>query len=69
MDSPGGAYADSDKKIPSILVKRYAGSRLYDATNRRYVSPDQLKRWAADGVAFAVIDAKTGADVTRVLLA
>jgi len=56
-------------KPPSILVKCYAGSRLYDATNARYVSLAQIRRWAADGVAFAVIDAATGTDVTRVLLA
>lgn len=56
-------------KAPSILVKRYAGSRLYDATNGRYVALDQLRHWAAAGIAFAVIDAATGADVTRVLLA
>ncbi len=52
-----------------ILVKRYARSRLYDAASRRYVSVEQLRVWAAEGVAFSVIDAETGADVTRVLLA
>lgn len=56
-------------KTPSILVKRYAGTRLYDTTNRRYVSLAQLRQCATEGVAFAVIDAATGADVTRVLLA
>jgi polyhydroxyalkanoate synthesis regulator protein len=56
-------------KPPSILVKRYAGSRLYDTTNARYDAQDQRRHWAAAGVAFAVIDAATGADVTRVLLA
>ena len=57
------------EKPPSILVKSYAASRLYDTTNARYVSLAQLRHWAAAGVAFAVIDAATGADVTRVLLA
>lgn len=56
-------------KAPSILVKRYAGTRLYDTTNRRYVSLARLHQWATEGVTFAVIDAATGADVTRVLLA
>jgi len=56
-------------KASSILVKRYAGTRLYDATHGRYVGLDQLRHWAAAGIAFAVIDAATGADVTRVLLA
>jgi polyhydroxyalkanoate synthesis regulator protein len=57
------------EKAPSILVKRYAGTRLYDATNGRYVVLDQLRHWAAAGIAFAVIDAVTGTDVTRVVLA
>ena len=52
-----------------ILVKRYVGLRLYDATNGRYVSVAQLRRWAADSVVFIVIDAETGVDVTRVVLA
>ena len=57
------------EKPPSILVKRYAGTRLYDATNGRYVALDQIRQWAAAGIVFAVIDAATGADVTRVVLA
>ncbi len=56
-------------KSRSILVKRYARSRLYDVTNRRYVSLPQLRAWAAEGVPFTVVDAEDGADVTRVLLA
>ena len=59
----------SAARVRSILVKRYARSRLYDTANGRYMSLEQLRRWAAEGVAFAVIDAETGADVTRVLLA
>jgi polyhydroxyalkanoate synthesis regulator protein len=51
-----------------ILVKRYGGSRLYDAGNLRYVSVDELRDWAAKGVVFVVQDSETGADVTRVLL-
>ena len=57
------------RNVQPILVKRYARSRLYDAANRRYVSVEQLRRWAAEGVAFPVIDAETGLDVRRVLLA
>ena len=56
-------------KAALILVKRYAGGRLYDAVNGRYVSLAELRSWAALGVAFVVIDADSGADVTRLLLA
>ncbi|MGA3000573.1 MAG: polyhydroxyalkanoate synthesis regulator DNA-binding domain-containing protein [Acetobacteraceae bacterium] len=51
-----------------ILAKRYA-NRLYDASNGRYVSIEQLRGWAAEGVTFDVIDQETGADIRRVLLA
>lgn len=57
------------RKPEPILVRRYARSRLYDATRGCYVSVEQLREWDASGVAFQVIDAETGADVTRVLLA
>ena len=56
-------------KVQSILVKRYAHSRLYDTQNQSYVSVEQLRGWAAKGVAFMVIDTETGTDVTAVLLA
>ena len=52
-----------------ILVKRYARSRFYDTAALRYVSVDELRQWRHDQVAFVVIDAETGDDVTRVLLA
>jgi len=53
----------------SILVKRYAGSRLYDTAAGRYVSLDDLRHWRDRGIPFEVRDAATGDDVTRVLLA
>ena len=56
-------------RVRSILVKRYARSRLYDTANGCYMSVEQLRRWAVDGIVFSVIDAETGSDVTRVLLA
>jgi polyhydroxyalkanoate synthesis regulator protein len=54
---------------PAILVKRYARSRFYDTTHGRYVTVEELRRWRREGVAFAVQDAETGAEVTRVLIA
>ena len=59
----------STAKAKSILVKRYARSRLYDTQNQTYVSVDQLREWVAKGVAFTVVDTETGSDVTAVLLA
>jgi polyhydroxyalkanoate synthesis regulator protein len=55
-------------KLKTILVKRYARSRLYDTTNGRYVSVEQLRDWAVDHVDFAVIDSQTDMNITHVLL-
>jgi polyhydroxyalkanoate synthesis repressor PhaR len=52
-----------------VLVKRYANRRLYDTAGERYVTVEQLRAWAADGIVIEVIDTETGADITRVLLA
>lgn len=52
-----------------VLIRRYARSRLYDACGSRYVSVEQLHKWAAEGVSFFVIDIESGEDITRVLLA
>lgn len=51
------------------LVKRYARSRLYDTDTARYVTLADLKEWQARVLAFAVIDAETGQDITAVPLA
>ena len=53
----------------AILVKRYARSRLFDTQSARYVTVGELRAWAAKRVEFIVIDAETGDDITRVLLA
>ena len=51
-----------------ILIKCYAGARLYDPAAPGYVTFEQLRRWQAKGVSFRVIDAGTGEDVGRDLL-
>ena len=53
----------------SKLVKRYARSRLYDTQAARYVTVADLRSWMSSGIQFTVIDAETGDDITRVLLA
>ena len=52
-----------------IVVKRYARSRLYDTVHLRYISLEDLRRWAKSSIAFQVINTETGADITEVLLA
>ena len=54
---------------PPLLVKRYARTRLYDTVHACYVTPDDVRRWVARGMAVSVVDADTGEDVTAMLLA
>jgi len=51
------------------IVKRYAGSRLYDTARACYVTVDDLRRWQSDGIRFNVREADTGEDVTADVLA
>ena len=59
----------AEPQYAPILVKRYAGSRLYDTVALRYLTVSDLRAWADNDVHFVVVDAETGDDVTRVLLA
>jgi polyhydroxyalkanoate synthesis repressor PhaR len=47
------------------LIKRYANRRLYDTERSRYITLDELANDIAEGVDVQVIDAQTGADLTR----
>ena len=53
----------------SIIIKKYANRRLYDTSASRYVTLDHLRDLVKDGRDFKVIDAKSGEDLTRGVLA
>jgi polyhydroxyalkanoate synthesis repressor PhaR len=55
---PGGS-------APPVLVKRYAGRRLYRPATSAYLTREDLMTMAKDGERFVVIDADTQEDVTR----
>jgi hypothetical protein len=52
----------------SVLIKRYAGRRLYNSVNSIYVTLDDLANMILAGERFMVRDAETGTDVTRDIL-
>jgi polyhydroxyalkanoate synthesis regulator protein len=52
-----------------ILNKRYAKSRLYDATSARYLPVADLRSSRARGIAFTMREAGANADITRILSA
>ena len=54
MDQPG----------QPVLVKRYAGQRLYRPARGTYLTRGDLMTMAKNGERFVVVDAATGHDVT-----
>jgi len=57
-----------DRKSPPITIKKYANRRLYNTATSSYVTLEHLCRMVKEGVDFNVYDAKTGDDITRVVL-
>jgi polyhydroxyalkanoate synthesis regulator protein len=53
---------------PSISIKRYAKTRLYEPAGARYVTLVQLAEMMLIGQRFTVTEADTGADVTQEIL-
>ena len=55
-------------KSSVILIKKYGNRRLYDTAGSRYVNLDDLAAHIRAGRDVRVVDAKTGQDLTRVIL-
>jgi polyhydroxyalkanoate synthesis repressor PhaR len=52
----------------AVLIKRYAGRRLYDTETCNYVTLDDLAAKVKDDEDFTVLEAKTGEDITPSIL-
>jgi polyhydroxyalkanoate synthesis repressor PhaR len=52
-----------------IVIKKYANRRLYDTSASAYVTLEHLSELVRAGKEFTVLDAKTGEDLTRAVLA
>ncbi|HYB77019.1 MAG TPA: polyhydroxyalkanoate synthesis regulator DNA-binding domain-containing protein [Candidatus Bathyarchaeia archaeon] len=55
-------------KPSEVLIKKYGNRRLYDTAGSRYVNLDDLAALIRAGKQVRVVDAKTGQDLTRVVL-
>jgi polyhydroxyalkanoate synthesis repressor PhaR len=53
-----------DKRI----IKKYPNRRLYDTAESKYVTLSDVRELVLNGVAFCVIDKKSGDDITRSIL-
>ena len=56
--------AEDDRRI----IKKYPNRRLYDTSSSSYVALGDIKRLVMENTPFVVLDAKTGADLTRSIL-
>jgi polyhydroxyalkanoate synthesis repressor PhaR len=50
------------------VIKKYENRRLYDTGASRYVNLDDVARMVREGMDVQVIDARSGEDLTRVIL-
>jgi polyhydroxyalkanoate synthesis repressor PhaR len=51
-----------------VVIKKYENRRLYDTAASRYVNLDDVARMVREGVEIQVLDARSGEDLTRVIL-
>ncbi len=58
----------STKKINKHLIKKYPNRRLYDTQTSSYITLVDVKQFVMESDDFAVVDAKTGEDLTRSIL-
>jgi len=51
-----------------IVIRKYPNRRMYDTSSRRYVNLEDVAGLVRQGKDLQVVDAKTGEDLTRVVL-
>jgi polyhydroxyalkanoate synthesis repressor PhaR len=55
-------------KPTTVVIKKYPNRRLYDTSAGRYMNLDDVAGLIRQGTEIQVVDAKTGEDLTRVVL-
>lgn len=51
-----------------ITIKKYSNRRLYDSTNKRYVTLEDIAGLIREGNEINVVDSQSGEDITKVIL-
>lgn len=60
--------SSKDSKSSQRVIKKYPNRRLYDTDTSSYITLTEIKRLVMDSEVFAVVDAKSGEDITRSIL-
>lgn len=50
------------------LIKKYPNRRLYDTTESRYITLDEVRAMVLDEIPFKVVDRQSNEDITRNIL-
>ena len=58
-----------NKSTPPLIIKKYENRRLYNTLTSQYINQDQVAQLVREGHDLQVIDAATGEDLTRLILA
>jgi len=53
----------------TLIIKKYENRRLYNTATSQYINQDQVAQLVRDGQDVRVVDAATGEDLTRLILA
>jgi polyhydroxyalkanoate synthesis repressor PhaR len=56
-------------KSQPLIIKKYENRRLYNTLTSQYINQEQVAQLVRDGHDVTVIDAATGEDITRIVLA
>ncbi len=50
------------------IIKKYPNRRLYDTTESRYITLEDVRRLVAEGKSFTVTEQRSGRNITRLVL-
>ena len=53
----------------TLTIKKYENRRLYNTLTSQYINQEQVAQLVRDGYDVRVVDASTGEDITRLVLA
>jgi polyhydroxyalkanoate synthesis repressor PhaR len=71
LTSPAGHVKAKMKAKPPqpLIIKKYENRRLYNTLTSQYINQEQVAQLVRDGHDVRVIDAASGEDITRLILA
>jgi len=58
----------TNESVPKRVIKKYPNRRLYDTSESKYVTLNDVRQLVLEGISFCVIDNKSGEDITRSIL-